>query len=386
MKEFMRAVKFTLFSISAGLIEIGSFALLNELLHLPYWLSYGVALVLSVLWNFTLNRSYTFHSAANVPVAMAKVAAFYAVFLPLSSYLEHFLTTELRWNEYLVTAINMGLNFVTEFFYQRFFVFGKTLDTMEKGPSPLYRFIKRILRLVYPTPAFEGLENLPNEPALIVSNHAQMHGPILFELYLPGTHYIWCAEQMMHRKEVAEYAYRDFWSQKPSSVRWLYKIAAHLIVPLAVLIFNNANTIPVYWDSRIVKTFRLTMEKLAEGANVVIFPEHDAKGNHIVYDFQQGFVDVARLYYKRTGQALSFVPAYAAPALKKVVIGRPVRFSPEAPTEQERARILEYLSEEITRMARALPRHRVVPYRNIPKKDYPMNDESEGTRDAAKDG
>ncbi len=133
MKEFKRVVKFTLFSISAGLIEMGVFALLNELLHLPYWVSYFIALVLSVLWNFTLNRKFTFQSAANVPVAMMKVAAYYVVFTPLSSLLEHYLTMSLGWNEYLVTAINMVLNFVTEFLYQRFFVFGKTIDTKKTG-------------------------------------------------------------------------------------------------------------------------------------------------------------------------------------------------------------------------------------------------------------
>ncbi|MBE5997613.1 MAG: GtrA family protein [Lachnospiraceae bacterium] len=133
MKEFWRVVKFTLFSISAGLIEIGTFTLLNEIAHLPYWVSYLIALVLSVLWNFTLNRKYTFQSAANVPVAMMKVALFYLVFTPLSTGLEHYLTMSLGWNEYLVTGINMLLNFVTEFLYQRFFVFGKSIDTNEKA-------------------------------------------------------------------------------------------------------------------------------------------------------------------------------------------------------------------------------------------------------------
>ncbi len=129
MKEWLRALKFTLFSISAGLIEIGSFTLLNEILHLHYWASYLIALTLSVLWNFTLNRKYTFKSAANVPVAMLKVAAFYLVFTPLSTWLEHVLTMNLGWNEYLVTAINMVLNFVTEFLYQRFYVFRDSIDT-----------------------------------------------------------------------------------------------------------------------------------------------------------------------------------------------------------------------------------------------------------------
>ena len=128
-KEWVRMLKFTLFSMSAGLIEIGSFTLLNELLHLPYWVSYMIALVLSVLWNFTLNRRFTFHSAANVPIAMLKVAAYYAVFTPFSSWFEHYLTMSLGWNEYLATFTNMVINFVTEFLYQRFFVFGSSIDT-----------------------------------------------------------------------------------------------------------------------------------------------------------------------------------------------------------------------------------------------------------------
>ena len=129
--ELLRSVKFTLFSISAGLIQIGSFTLLNELLHLDYWVSYLIALVLSVLWNFTLNRRYTFHSTNNVPVAMLKVALFYAVFTPASTWLEHWLTTGCGWNEYLVTAINMVLNFVLEFLYDRFYVFRGSIDTNE---------------------------------------------------------------------------------------------------------------------------------------------------------------------------------------------------------------------------------------------------------------
>lgn len=126
--EFIRIVKFILFSISAGIIQIVSFTLLNEILHWPYWVSYLIALVLSVIWNFTFNRKFTFKSANNVPVAMLLVLAYYAVFTPLSTLLENYLTS-IGWNEYLVTAINMALNFVTEFLYQRFVVFGKTINT-----------------------------------------------------------------------------------------------------------------------------------------------------------------------------------------------------------------------------------------------------------------
>ncbi|MCI5992697.1 MAG: GtrA family protein [Clostridiales bacterium] len=130
-KELLRMVKFTLFSISAGAIELISFALLNELTRWSYWPCYLIALAASVLWNFTLNRNFTFRSAGNVPVAMLKVAAFYAVFTPASTYLGSFLAEGLGWNGYLVTVLNMLLNFVLEYLYQRFFVFGKTIDTKQ---------------------------------------------------------------------------------------------------------------------------------------------------------------------------------------------------------------------------------------------------------------
>ena len=133
-KEVFRALKFTLISISAGLIQIASFTLLNEVAHLEYWLSYFIALVLSVLWNFTINRKYTFKSANNVPIAMLKVVAYYVVFTPLSLQLEWMLTHVWTFpgSEYVATGINMLINFVTEFLYQRFFVFGKSIDTREK--------------------------------------------------------------------------------------------------------------------------------------------------------------------------------------------------------------------------------------------------------------
>ena len=130
-KELLRSLKFFLFSISAGVIQMGSFALLNELAGLEYWISYLIALVLSVVWNFTFNRKYTFKATGNITRAMLLVAAYYCVFTPVSTYLEHILTDTLLWNEYLVTALNMLLNLVTEFLFQRFVVYRNSMDTNE---------------------------------------------------------------------------------------------------------------------------------------------------------------------------------------------------------------------------------------------------------------
>ena len=131
-KEFIRMSKFLIFSISAGVIEAAVFALLNELTELPYWRCYLSALILSVVWNFTLNRQFTFKAANNIPVAMAKVAAFYVIFTPITTIGGNYLVETIGWNEYLVTAMNMVLNFATEYVYDRFFVFGKMIDTKVK--------------------------------------------------------------------------------------------------------------------------------------------------------------------------------------------------------------------------------------------------------------
>lgn len=128
-KEFWRTVKFAVFSVSAGVIEIAVFSLMNELLMLKYWPCYLTALAASVLWNFTLNRKFTFKSACNVPKAMLLVAAFYAVFTPLSTWAGNYLAENAGWNEYLVTALNMLCNFVLEYLYDRFVVFRGSIDT-----------------------------------------------------------------------------------------------------------------------------------------------------------------------------------------------------------------------------------------------------------------
>ena len=129
-KEFIRTLKFVLFSASAGIIQVSSFAVMEEILHWKHWVSYLIALIASVLWNFTLNRKFTFCSANNVPVAMMKVAIFYAIFTPLSTWWTATLTGKhVGWNEYVVLAGTMAINFITEYLYDRFIVFGKSIDT-----------------------------------------------------------------------------------------------------------------------------------------------------------------------------------------------------------------------------------------------------------------
>lgn len=247
------------------------------------------------------------------------------------------------------------------------------LTATKRKDYPIYRVIKALVRLFTPKMELTGTEHIPNGPAIIVANHCQMYGPMACELYYPGRRYTWCAGQMMKWKEVSGYAFDDFWSEKPRWIRPWFRLLSYLITPISVCVFNNADTIAVYHDNRIISTFKKTISALCDGAQVVIFPEHNVKHNHIIYDFQDKFIDLARLYSKKTGEKLPFVPMYITPDLGKMCLGEPTYFDPAAPMETERHRIRDYLMDHITALACALPEHTVIPYRNIPKKDYPSN-------------
>ena len=237
--------------------------------------------------------------------------------------------------------------------------------------NPFYRFLKWTVGLFYKKRAVIGIENLPQEPSLVIGNHAQMHGPVYSELYFPTKKKVWCIGEMMKMKEGPAYAYKDFWSYKPKWSKWFYKLLSYVIAPIFSFVLSSADTIGVYKDARVISTFKSTVKALKDGNNVVIFPEHGVDYNEIVCDFQTRFVDVAKLYYKQYGKKLSFVPMYNAAKLKTVVFGKPIEYDPEMDMETQRRAICEYLKTEITRIAKELPKHKVVPYKNIRKKDYP---------------
>lgn len=135
-KSLIQAIKFTLFSLSAGLIQVLSFTALQEIPpllgmnELDYWMCHIPSLALSVIWNFTLNRKFTFQSASNVPIAMLKVAAFYLVFTPVSGWVGDLADTA-GWNHYVIEALVMASNFILEFLYQKFFVFRDSNNTKQ---------------------------------------------------------------------------------------------------------------------------------------------------------------------------------------------------------------------------------------------------------------
>ena len=246
--------------------------------------------------------------------------------------------------------------------------------TTETGKEPLlFRMIKGVIRAVTPKYTLHGTENLPEEPCIIVGNHCQLYGPIGAELYMPRPHYIWCIGEMMNRKEVPAYAYEDFWPEKPRGTEWYFHLLSHLIARPMSYVLSHVHAIPVYHDARVVTTFRRSMEKLQGGADIVIFPERHEPYNGILWQFQEHFADLAKMYHRRYGKIVQFVPMYTAPKLKGIYFGKPVAFDPEAPDDAERKRICAAMLEGISDLASALPEHTVIPYPNIPKNKYPKN-------------
>lgn len=240
-------------------------------------------------------------------------------------------------------------------------------DKIRKDPKKPwhFRFWVRVVKIFYRKRTIEGIENLPDEPCVIVANHAQIHSPITFEGFFPGSRAIWCDSKMMEKAEIPNYAEEGFWpnatdKQKKRRRFWMKKIAG-----FAEYLLTTAHTIPVYRDMRVMKTFKLTEEALREGKNIIIFPENEVtdENNPILDYFNLYFVDIAKIYYKKHGKILTFVPCYNCVELKRVVIGKNhVKYNPDIKMDEQREILCEALRKEITDIALSLPRHKVVPF------------------------
>ena len=131
-KEFFRTIKYFIVAASAGLIQFGVNVLLFKVTPMPYWICYDIALILSVIWNFTINRKATFKSVGNIPIAMLKVLGYYAVFGPIATVAAVFVKED---NPYywLITIGLIIINGVTEYLFMRLFVFRKEIDSAVKA-------------------------------------------------------------------------------------------------------------------------------------------------------------------------------------------------------------------------------------------------------------
>lgn len=239
----------------------------------------------------------------------------------------------------------------------------------QKRKPILFRILERIVKIFYRPYEVIYHEEIDESGNIFIANHAQAHGPLASYLYFPHQKKIWVISQMTKLKEVPAYVREDFWRHKHWSIKWFFWIISYVIAPISVFIMKHAGTIPVYKDMRGHITFRKSIESINENYNLVIYPEHRVEYNHILFDFQKNFVDVARLYYKKHQKILKFYPMYICADLRKMVIGKPIEFNPHNEIEEERNRIITHLKEEITKLALSLPAHKIVPYINGLKRE-----------------
>ena len=248
----------------------------------------------------------------------------------------------------------------------------KKKNKIKKKKGLLFRLVKDSFRKKLNKYNIIGLENIPNEPSIIVGNHAQMHGPIFAEANFPYKRKTWCIGAMHNIKEIPAYILDDFWPHKKRGTVWFYKILSYILAPLCLYIFTNADTIGVYKDTRGITTFKNSIQALKDENHIIIFPEEHTQFNNIVNEFQEKFVDLAKLYFKETGKEISSVPVYIAPKIKTIIYGKPIKYNNEKINEQRKI-ICDYLKNKITNLAKSLPEHTVIPYENIPKKKYPKS-------------
>lgn len=247
----------------------------------------------------------------------------------------------------------------------------------EKKPSWFSRGVYSIflffMKIIYRKTKVEGIEKIPGKNTIIVANHAQLNGPIIAQLHMPKNCYIWANGQMAKMSDVSSYAMEDFFPYKKRWLRPLCRLASYALAPLLVCMMNNARVIPVYHDIRLTSTMRESIKKLSEGNNILIFPEKHQQRSNVINCFREHFVDLARLYHRRTGEVLTFLPMYIAPDLKLCCVGEGICYDPCLNIEEQRHGIAEYLASQIEDMAGSLPEHTVVPFDNISRKLYPRN-------------
>jgi len=200
------------------------------------------------------------------------------------------------------------------------------------------------------------------EPSVYVGNHSTVATPCAMHLYFPAKKRPWVVGDMCYLKKIPNYARHEFWTQfKP---KWWYQgVLPVLLAPVGYMIMKGAEGIPVFRDGRMITTIKKSLETLEEGVNIYIFPEHDKPYSEYVNDFEDGFVNIASFYYKKTKKRLKFYPYYSCLDKRIMTFGYPIEFDPDRPLDQERIRIASYLKENVTELAKELGPHKVIKYR-----------------------
>ena len=225
-----------------------------------------------------------------------------------------------------------------------------------------YKTVRGALRLCFPNSKTEYETQPDNEPAVFVANHSSVCGPVIMTLDFKRKHQTWTVSNALDRKRAANYAYHDILFGNTHRCKWFWHILANILSVFLPPLLYYSDTIPVYHDKRIIQTFKQSITALTEGNDLVIFAESAKRYSEFINELQPGFIDIARLYYRKTKKALKFYPVYLEKKNAVILVGKPISYDPEQPLDQQRIVITDYLRDGIDSLARTLPEHEPVPF------------------------
>ncbi len=227
--------------------------------------------------------------------------------------------------------------------------------------SVYYKIIRSILLLCFPRAKTVYEEQPGDEPAVFVCNHAAIHGPVMMTLDFKRKHQTWTVHCAMDSEKAANYAFHDILMGNSRRCQWFWRMLSHIIAKMLPPLLRY-DTIPVYHDKSIIKTFKQSIKAMMDGNDLVIFAESPKRFSEYICELQPGFIDIARLYYRKTKKALKFYPVYLEKKNAVISVGKPITYDPDQPLDEQRSRMTAYLRDNIDRLARALPAHKPVPF------------------------
>lgn len=225
-----------------------------------------------------------------------------------------------------------------------------------------YKIIRGALRMNFPHAKTVYEEQPGDEPAIFVCNHSAVRGPVMMTLDFQRKHQTWTVSYAMDGSHTISYAYHDILFGNSRRFKGFWRILSRIVAKGLPPLLCYSDTIPVYHDKSIVKTFKQSVRALTDGEDLVIFAESPKRYSEYVCELQPGFIDVARLYYRKSNKAIRFYPVYLEKKNAVISVGRPIAYDPDQPLDKQRDTIASYLRDNIDRLARALPAHKPVPF------------------------
>ena len=225
-----------------------------------------------------------------------------------------------------------------------------------------FKFLYAVGRIICPKREFV-MENRPTEPAVFVGNHAGPIGPINIEYNFPMPARPWVIDMLFNKEIRANYVFHDFFFGRGSKVKPLVRLLSRIVASGVAGLLERVGVIKVSKSVvNMKKTFTDSTQALKDGYHIIVFPESFDSYKEYVNKLHNGFVNVAVRYYKETGKCLKFYPMYIGPKQKKIIVGEPTEFNPNADPHEERERIAVYLADRIDELAHTLPYHPVRPF------------------------